>query len=70
MSDNVRVHSPKNLKQFDRGSLSMSSESTCYGFNMILLSSPQHVPRPSYPFRRNFERSGKGSLDEKAELVN
>ena len=39
-------------------------------FNMILLSSPYRVPRPSYPFQRNFGRSGKGSFTEKGEIVN
>ena len=47
----------------------MSSESTCFSFNMILLSSPQHVARPSCPFRRNFGRSGKGSFTDKAKIV-
>ena len=41
-----------------------------FSFNMILLSSPLRVPRPSYPFRRNFGRSGKGSFSEKAKIVN
>ena len=36
-----------------------------FSFNMILLSSPQSVPRPSNPFRRNFGRSGEGSFSEK-----
>ena len=30
----------------------------------------QLVLRPSYPFRRNFGRSGKGSLPAKAKIVN
>ena len=38
-------------------------------FNMNLISSPQCVPRPSYPFRGKFGRSGKGSFSEKAEIV-
>ena len=37
--------------------------------NMIPISFPQRVPRPSYPFRRNFGRSGKGSFTEKAKIV-
>ena len=41
-----------------------------FGFNMILLSSPERVPRPINPFRRNFGRSGKGSFTEKAKIVN
>ena len=48
----------------------MASESLFFGFNVILLSSSKHVPRPSYPFRSNFARSGKGSFTEKAKIVN
>ena len=41
------------------------------GFNMILISSPWCVPSPSYPFWDfEDERSGKGSLTEKAKIVN
>ena len=39
-------------------------------FNMILVSSPLRVLTPSYPFRRNFGRSGKGYLTVKAKIVN
>ena len=39
-------------------------------FNMILLSSQSRVPTPSYPFRRKFGRSGKGSFSEKAKNFN
>ena len=38
-------------------------------FNMNLISSPQRVPRRSYPFRGKFGRSGKGSFTEKAKIV-
>ena len=38
-------------------------------FNMILVSSPSRVLTPSYPFRRNFGRSGKGSITEKAKTL-
>ena len=38
-------------------------------FNMNLIPFLYRVPRPSYPFRRNFGRSGKGSFTEKAEIV-
>ena len=39
------------------------------GFNVILISSPFRVPRPSYPFRRNFGRSGKGSFTKKLKSL-
>ena len=38
-------------------------------FNMNLISSPYRVPRPSYPFRRKFGRTGKGSITEKAKII-
>ena len=38
-------------------------------FNMNFISSPYCVPRPSYPFRGKFGRSGKGSFTEKAKIV-
>ena len=38
-------------------------------FNMNLISSPKRIPRPSYPFRGKFGRSGKGSFTEKARIV-
>ena len=41
-----------------------------FSFNIILLPSPQRFPRPSYPFRRNFGRSGKGSFTENAKIIN
>ena len=34
-------------------------------FKMILISSPQRVPRPSCPFWEKFGRTGKGSFTEK-----
>ena len=37
-------------------------------FNMNLISSPYRVPRPSYPFRGKFGRSGEGSFTEKAKI--
>ena len=37
---------------------------------MIFISFLQHVPRPSYPFRRSYGRSGKGSFAEKPKIIN
>ena len=39
-------------------------------FNIILISSPWRVPRPSYPFRVTFGRSGKRSFTVKAKRDN
>ena len=38
-------------------------------FKMILISAPLRVPRPSYPFREKFGRSGKRLFGEKAKTV-
>ena len=38
--------------------------------NKIMISTAQRVSRPSYPLWENFGRSGKGSLTEKAKIVN
>ena len=38
-------------------------------FNMNLISSPYRVPRPSYPIRDKFGRSGKQSFTEKGKIV-
>ena len=38
-------------------------------FNMNVFSSPYRVPRPSYPFREKFGRSGKMLFTEKAKIV-
>ena len=38
---------------------------------IMTLTSPEAlVLRPSYPFRRNFGRSGKGSFTERAKIDN
>ena len=47
----------------------MPSESTCFSFNMILFSPPYRLLRPSYPFRRNFGRSGKGRSPKKLKSL-
>ena len=40
-----------------------------FSFNMFLLSSPEHVPTPSRPFRGNFVRSVKGSSTENVKSL-
>ena len=53
-------------KIVDRGYKSCALESTgC----MNLIFSPQCVPRQIYPFLEKFSRSGKGSITEKAKIV-
>ena len=70
MADQVEGRSPKNLKSLIEVPNLVHVKVHVLSFNMILLSSPQRVARPSYPFRRNFERSGKMSFTEKARIVN
>ena len=62
--------SPKKLKPLIEYPYVVYVKVHVLSFNMILLSSPERVPSPSYPFRRNFGRSGKGSFTEKAKIVN
>ena len=70
MGEKVRVRSPKRLRILIEVPLVCQVNVHVFSLNMILLSSPWRVPRPSYPFRRNFGRSGKGSFTEKAKIVN
>ena len=70
LGDKVKGRSPKKLESLIEIPNVVHVKVHVQSFNMILLSSPQRVPRPSYPFRRNFGRSGKGSFTEKAKIVN
>ena len=70
MGDKVKVSSPKKVKILIEVPNVVHVKVHVLSFNMILLSSPWRVPRPSYPFRRNFGRSGKVSFTENARIVN
>ena len=59
MGDKVRFRSPKKLKILIEIPKVCHVKVHVFGFNMILLSSPKCVSRPSYPLRRNFGRSDK-----------
>ena len=48
----------------------MSMKVHVFSFNMILLSSPKRVTRPSYPLRSNFEGTGIGSITVESKVVN
>ena len=61
--------SPKKLKSLIEVPYVVLVKVHVLSFNMILISSPQRVFAPSYPFRRHFGRSGKGSFTEKAKIV-
>ena len=67
--DQVKGRSPKKLKQLIVVPYVAHLKIQVLSCNMNLTSSPQQAPRPSYPFRRKFGRSGKGSFTEKAKTV-
>ena len=62
--------SPKKLKSLIEVLEVVRVKVHVLSFNMILISSPYRVLKPSYPFRRNFKRTGKESFSEKARIVN
>ena len=70
MGEKERVSSPKKLTILIEDPYVCQVKVHAFSFIMILLASPWLVPRQSYPFRRNFGRSGKGSFTEKAKMVN
>ena len=69
LGDQVKGRSPKKLENVIEVPYVTFLKVHVLSFNMILISSLYRVPRPSYPFRRNFGRSGKGSFTEKAKIV-
>ena len=69
LGDQVKGRSPKKLKSLIVVPYVCQVKVHVFSFNVILLSFPWRVPGPSYPFRRHFGRSGKGSFTEKAKIV-
>ena len=69
IGDQVRCRSPIKLKQMIELPLLKQLKVQVVIFNMNLFSSPQRVPRPSYPFREKFGRSGKMLFIEKAKII-
>ena len=70
LGDQVKGRSPKNLESLIEVPNVVHVKAHVLSFNMILISSPLRVLRPSYPFRRNFGRSVRGSFTERAKIVN
>ena len=70
MGDQVKGRSPHKLKSLIEVPNVVHMKAHVLSFNIILLSSPELVLRPSYPFPRNFGRTGKRSPTEKARIVN
>ena len=69
LGDQVKGRSPKKLKSLFEVPNVVLVKVNVLSFNMILISSPQLVPRLSYPFPWKLGRSGKGSFTEKAKIV-
>ena len=69
LGDQGKCRSPKKLKSLLEFPYVAHLKEQVLSFNANLFYAPQRVPRPSYPFRENFWRSGKGSFAEKAKIV-
>ena len=69
LDDQEKDRSPKKLKFLIEVPYVANLIVQVVSFSMILISSPKCVPRPSCPFLGKFGRTGKGSLNEKAKIV-
>ena len=69
LGDKVKGRSPKKFKILIAVPKVCQVKVHVLRFHILLLSSPWRVLRPSYPYRRNFGRSGKVSFAEKAKIV-
>ena len=69
LEDLVKGRSPKELKTLLGVPCGAHLKVQVLSINKNLISSPQRVPRPSYPFRKKIVRSGNGSFTEKAKIV-
>ena len=70
LGEQIKGRSPKKLKLLIAVAYVAHLIVQVLSFNLNLISSPYRVPRPSYPFRGKFGRSGKGSFTDKAKIVN
>ena len=70
LGDKVNDSSTKKLKSLIRVPYVAHLKVQVLRFNMILISSPLHVPRTSHPLWGKFGRSGKGWFTEKVRIVN
>ena len=67
--EQVKGPSPKELKSLIVDPYVAHKKIQGLRCNKNLISSPQQARRPSNPFRGKFGRSGKGSFNEKAKIV-
>ena len=69
LGEQVKCLSPKNLKLLIEVTSVAHLKVQVLSFKMILISSPERVPRPSCAFRYIFGRAGKGSFTEKTKII-
>ena len=69
LGDLEKDRPPKKLKSLIEVPYVANLKVQVVSFSMILITSPQRVPRPTCPFRGKFGRTGKGSSIEKATIV-
>ena len=69
LGDQVKGRSPKKLKSLIVVPNVIHVKVHILSYNMILISSPWRVPRLSCALWEKFERAGKESFNEKAEIV-
>ena len=69
LGDQLKGLSTKKLKSLIEVPFVLLVKVQVISFNMILISSPKRVPRPSYTFPGKFGWSGKGSFTVKAKIV-
>ena len=69
LADRVKGRLPKKQKSLIEVLYVLHVKEHVLSLNMILISSPQSVPRLSHTFRKIFGGSGKGSFPERAGRV-
>ena len=69
MADKVKGRSPKKLKILILVPYVWHGDVHVFTFNVVLPSFTERGPGTGYSIRRNFGRSGKGSFNEKAKIV-
>ena len=69
LGDPVKGRSPKKLETLIEVPNVVHVKVHVQSFNMNLISSPQRIPRPSFPLRGKFGRTGIGSSNEEALIV-
>ena len=70
LGDQVKGRSLKKLKSLIEVPYVTHLKIQVLIFNTTLFSSPERVPKPSYPLQDKVSRSGNVSFTEKAKIVN